>query len=190
MPSTGKEGMSFQIQLAAKILNLGGVISTPTDTIQGLSCLPAYEHSIQKILQLKHRNPAKGLILLASNISLLEPYVQDISLLLQIKPQQQPTTYLLKSNDNVSPLITGAFDTVAVRLTDKPLITDLCVKCNSALVSTSANISAKQGVNSILGLNICFKQQLDFILTPKKTNKNNNPQPSQIINLQTGERLR
>lgn len=182
--------MNFQTRLATKILNLGGVISIPTDTIQGLSCLPAHEHSIQKMLQLKHRSPAKGLILLASNINLLALYVQDVNLLSQIKPQQQPTTYLLKANDNVSPLITGAFDTIAIRLTDNPLITDLCVKCNSALLSTSANITGKRSAKNILELNIYFKQQLDFILTPKKINKNANAQPSQIIDLQTGEKLR
>lgn len=182
--------MNVQTRLTAKILNLGGVISTPTDSIQGLSCLPAYEHSIQKILQLKQRSPAKGLILLTSDIGFLEVYVQDVNLLSQIKPQQQPTTYLLKANDSVSPLITGTFDTVAVRLTDNPLIADLCKKCNSALLSTSANITGKQGVSSILGLNICFKQQLDFILTPKKINKKDNIQPSWIIDLHTGERLR
>lgn len=182
--------MNFQTRLAAKILSFGGVISNPTDTIQGLSCLPVYEQSIQKVLQLKHRNPAKGLILLSSNTSLLESYVQDISLLSQIKPQQQPTTYLLKANDNISPLITGAFDTVAIRITDDPLVADLCKKCNSALLSTSSNITGKQNVNSVLELNICFKQQLDFILTPKKIDKKDNIQPSYIIDLQTRERLR
>lgn len=182
--------MNFQARLAAKTLNIGGVISIPTDTVQGLSCLPIYQQATQKMLQLKRRYPAKGLILLSSDVNLLVPYVQNISLLSQIKPQQQPTTYLLKANDNVSPLITGKFDTVAVRLTNNPLIANLCVKCNSALLSTSANITGKQSANSILELNIYFKQQLDFILTPKKASKKNNVQPSHIIDLQTGERLR
>lgn len=181
-----KNNMNFQTRLTAKILNLGGVISMPTDTIQGLTCLPAYEQSIQKLLQLKHRPPTKGLILLTSDINFLLPYVKEASLLTQIKPQQPPTTYLLKANNSVSPLITGTFDTVAVRITDNPLITALCKKCNSALLSTSANITGKQVANSMLKLNMYFKQQLDFMLTPE----NYNNQASQIIDGQTGRKLR
>ncbi len=178
--------MNFQTRLTAKILTLGGVVSIPTDTLQGLSCLPICEQSIQKMLQIKHRSVTKGIILLASDIRLLLAFVQDINLLLKIQPQRHPTTYLLKANPSVSPLITGEFDTVAVRVTDNPLIADLCKRCNSALLSTSANISGKQGANSVLKLNIDFQQQLDYILTPKRDNS----KASHIINLQTGERLR
>lgn len=178
--------MNFQTRLTAKILNLGGVVSMPTDTIQGLTCLPKYEASIQKMVQLKRRSTAKGIILLASDIRLLTAFVQEPNLLVKIQQQPYPTTYLLKANPNVSTLITGEFDTVAVRISDNPLIADLCKKCNSALLSTSANISGKQGANNSLKLNIDFQQQLDYILTPKRDNS----QASRIINLHTGERLR
>ena len=177
--------MNFRTRLAAKILDLGGVISNPTDTVQSLTCLP-YEQSIQKMLRLKRRSFAKGLILLASKIDFFYPYVQDSALLTQIKIQKRPTTYLLKANDNVSALIRGEFDTIALRLTNNTLIDALCRKTNSVLLSSSANIAGKPTATSILELNRAFKQKLDFIIAPNKDNK----QPSRIINLQTGEILR
>jgi L-threonylcarbamoyladenylate synthase len=67
---------NFQTRYAAKILSFGGVISNPTDTVQGLTCLP-YEKSMQKMLWLKRRSPAKGLILLTSDVNFLYPYVED-----------------------------------------------------------------------------------------------------------------
>lgn len=36
--------MSFKARLAAHIMRSGGVVSLPTDTIQGLSCLPFLIH--------------------------------------------------------------------------------------------------------------------------------------------------
>jgi tRNA A37 threonylcarbamoyladenosine synthetase subunit TsaC/SUA5/YrdC len=45
------------------LVAIGFLISNPTDTVQGLTCLP-YEKSMQKMLWLKRRSPAKGLILL------------------------------------------------------------------------------------------------------------------------------
>ncbi|KAA0446019.1 MAG: L-threonylcarbamoyladenylate synthase [Candidatus Thioglobus sp.] len=182
--------MNFQTRFASKILNSGGVISLPTDTIYGLSCLPDYQHSIEKMLLLKRRNTARGLILLASDIGLLMPYVQDADLLAKIQPQKRPTTYLLKAKTTVSTLIRGDFDTVAIRLTDNLLIADLCKKCNSALLSTSANISGKPTANSVLQLNVSFRQQLDFILSPNIANKQDNAQPSQIIDMATGKKIR
>ncbi|MBT6359745.1 MAG: Sua5/YciO/YrdC/YwlC family protein, partial [Candidatus Thioglobus sp.] len=54
------------------------------------------------------------------------------------------------------------------------------------LVTTSANLSGRQTAQSSLKLQVYFKGELDYIIAPNK-NANN---PSSIINLQTGERLR
>jgi tRNA A37 threonylcarbamoyladenosine synthetase subunit TsaC/SUA5/YrdC len=72
------------------------------------SALPNFVHrALQKMLWLKRRSPAKGLILLASDVNFLYPYVEDASLLVPIKLQKQPTTYLLKASKNTSRLIRG-----------------------------------------------------------------------------------
>ena len=178
--------MSFRSRLATQYLEAGGVISHPTDTIQGLACLPRFESSIERIIQLKRRSTSKGLILLASDVRYFADYVAAPLQLIQITIDQEPTTYLLKASQYASPLLTGGFDTVAIRLTDNPLVSELCQKTRSALVSTSANTSGKNTAINALNLAVFFKQELDFIITPR----NYNSQPSRIINLQTGERLR
>ena len=94
--------MSFKVRLAAQYLKVGGVISHPTDTIQGLACLPYFEHAMQRILQLKHRSTNKGLILLASDVRYFTHYVDDALQLTSIKNTKVPTTYLLKANQQTS----------------------------------------------------------------------------------------
>ncbi|HIM54659.1 MAG TPA: Sua5/YciO/YrdC/YwlC family protein [Gammaproteobacteria bacterium] len=178
--------MSFRSRLATQYLEAGGVISHPTDTIQGLACLPRFESSIERIIQLKRRSTSKGLILLASDVRYFADYVADPSQLSQIAIDQVPTTYLLEASQHTSQLLTGGFDTVAIRLTDNPLVSNLCQRTHSALVSTSANTAGKDAATSVLDLLVFFKQELDFIISPR----NYNSQPSRIINLQTGERLR
>jgi L-threonylcarbamoyladenylate synthase len=185
-PKSQKNIMSFKARLAVQHLKAGGVISHPTDTIQGLACLPCFEQSMQRILQLKHRSINKGMILLASDVRHFHGYVEDASKLDKIKVGNTSTTYLLEANQYTSKLLTGEFDTIALRLTKDPLITKLCQASNSALVSTSANISGKNSATSVLQLNVFFKQELDFIIAPRNYN---NP-PSRIINLDTGEQLR
>ncbi len=178
--------MNFQARLAVSCLKTGGVISNPTDTIQGLTCLPKFESSMAKILQLKRRSSSKGLILLASDVRYFIDYVKDASLLGNITMDSQPTTYLLKANKQASKLLTGGFDTIALRLTNNQLITNLCVATNNALVSSSANITNKRSATSILDLKKFFSNKLDFIIPPKTYNT----QASKIINLQTGEKIR
>ncbi|CAC9590691.1 Threonylcarbamoyl-AMP synthase (EC 2.7.7.87) [uncultured Gammaproteobacteria bacterium] len=177
--------MNLSIRIAANVLSSGGVISLPTDTIQGLSCL-LFNHSLMRLIELKQRSTHKGLILIASNIKHVEAYVEDTELLKQIKPTDMPTTYIIKANKNTPSLLLGGHDTVAIRLTNNQLIKDLCKITNSALVSTSANISGQKIAQSALKLRVYFKDQLDYIIAPVKTDAN----PSAIINLHTGERLR
>ncbi|CAC9596170.1 TsaC protein (YrdC domain) required for threonylcarbamoyladenosine t(6)A37 modification in tRNA [Bathymodiolus heckerae thiotrophic gill symbiont] len=177
--------MNLNTRIAANILDGGGVVSLPTDTIQGLSCLPL-DHSLIRLIELKQRSTNKGLILIASDIKYVEAYVEDIKLLKQIKATNMPTTYIIKANKNTPSLLLGGYDTVAIRLTNNQLIKDLCKITNSALVSTSANISGQKIAQSVLKLRVYFKDQLDYIIAPVKTDAN----PSAIINLHTGERLR
>ena len=178
--------MRFKTNLAAQYLQAGGVISHPTDTIQSLTCLPRFESSIYRILRLKRRSTAKGLILLANNVNYFNDFVADTAILKTIKKTNTPTTYLLEAQRQTSALLTGEFTTIALRLTDNPLIAQLCNTTNSALVSTSANIAGKRSATNILALSVFFKAELDFIIAPQ----NYNNKPSRIINLQNGARLR
>lgn len=178
--------MNHRVRSAVQHLKVGGVISHPTDTIQGLACLPHFEQAMQRILQLKYRSANKGMILLASDIRYFSDYVADVSQLDKIKTGSTPTTYLLKANQYASKYLTGGLDTIALRLTRNPLIAQFCQASDSALVSTSANTSGRNTATSVLELHLFFKHELDFIIAPQ----NYNSQPSQIINLQTGERLR
>ena len=43
------------LQLAAQIINAGGVIVVPTDTVYGVACDPFNEKAVAKIYELKRR---------------------------------------------------------------------------------------------------------------------------------------
>ncbi len=178
--------MSIRTTLAARHLQQGGVISIPTDTIQGLSCLPEDLAAVEKIIALKRRSANKGLILLASDPAYVAPYVANLELLDKLNVEPEPTTYLLKASATAPALLTGGFPTIAIRLTDNALIQNLCEQTHSALVSSSANTSGKDCATSILQLKVFFGNDLDYLIAPK----NYNGQASKIINLETGERLR
>ena len=57
-------------------VSAGAVIGYPTDTIWGLGCDPLNFASVARILQIKNRNPDKGLILLSSRLEYCSPYIE------------------------------------------------------------------------------------------------------------------
>ena len=64
----------LHLQAAVRALHHGGVIACPTEAVWGLSCDPDNEDAVKRLLQLKNRPVAKGLILDAEkNVSAPSP---------------------------------------------------------------------------------------------------------------------
>jgi L-threonylcarbamoyladenylate synthase len=167
----------------------GAVIGYPTDTIWGFGCDPFAPQSVARIFQIKQRPLEKGLILLSSRLEYCDPFIKlDQQQRAQVSlPAEQPTTWLVDASDNCPPWICGNHTTVAIRITDHPLLTYLCPRLQSPLVSTSANVAGKSTARSALQLRRQFGKQLDFIVTGFSSGGR---QASQIKSLASGDLLR
>ncbi len=179
-----------ELTRAQQVLESGGIVAMPTESVYGLHCLPQHLDAIKKILQLKQRSPDKGLILIAGDLLQLDEYISPLSDTLKEKivhAYPVPTTWVVPARSEVSRLITGQFNTVAVRITRHPFIARLCQQLNSALISTSANISQQSVAHCAHEIKQIFPEGVDLIIEGKVLV---NTQPSQIIDIRTGERLR
>ena len=137
-----------QIQDAVVALHKGLLIGYPTEAVYGLGCDPQQPNAIQNLINLKQRNPDKGLILIASKFEQLQPYLADIDETLAIRAKATwpgPVTWVwpIKNNLRVSPLLTGKFQSIAVRVTNHPIASALCEVFQGAIVSTSANLEGQ-----------------------------------------------
>jgi L-threonylcarbamoyladenylate synthase len=175
-----------------KIFQQGGVIAYPTEAVFGLGCDPDNPQAIKRLLAIKNRPEEKGLILLAGDFKQLSPYLDtsqlsstQIELILSRWPNG--ITQVLPANPNISPLLTGRFNSIAVRITDQPDVVALCSKTNKPIVSTSANFSGKDPVKTWQALDINLVEMLDYTLKGETLSF---LQPSTIINGLTGEIFR
>jgi len=175
-----------------KIFQQGGVIAYPTEAVFGLGCDPDNPQAIKRLLAIKNRPEEKGLILLAGDFKQLSPYL-DISQLsstqIELILSRWPNgiTQVLPANPNISPLLTGRFNSIAVRITDQPDVVALCSQTNKPIVSTSANFSGKDPVKTWQTLDINLVELLDYTLKGETLSF---LQPSTIINGLTGEIFR
>lgn len=180
------------IEHAAEVFTQGGIIAYPTEAVFGLGCDPDNDEAVRKLLSLKQRSVDKGLILLAANYSQLLPYLDDGAIsqderLSILSRWPDALTQVLPANSNISSLLCGAFDSIAVRITNHPDVVALCKLTNKAIVSTSANLAGQppattwQQVEQQLGVNV------DCII---KTDTLGFLKPTSIINGLTGEIIR
>jgi L-threonylcarbamoyladenylate synthase len=99
---------------------------------------------VLKLLRLKRRAQHKGLILIAYSYNQLARYLQPLNVAEQSRLKDdgaKAITYLMPVKKSTPRWLRGSHDTLAVRLTAHPQARQLCRGVNSALVSTSANIS-------------------------------------------------
>lgn len=175
---------------ASDAVRNGGVVAYPTESVFGLGCDPLNHAAIERLLLLKHRNADQGLILIAATTSQLEPFIQDIEPLLWqsvLRSWPGPVTWLIPAKAAIPHLLTGNHNTLAVRVTAHRIAADLCLACDSALVSTSANLSGQPPAHDAAEVEACFGTQLDYILDGTVGSLKN---PTEIRDAVSGDILR
>jgi L-threonylcarbamoyladenylate synthase len=133
----------------------------------GLGCDPGDRRAVERLLALKRRPAAKGLILIASEWEQLKPWLDTIPEAWHEKLRRSwpgPTTWLIPAAKHCPVWLTGKHDTLAVRVSAHPLVRHLCQALDSAIVSTSANRAGQRPARSMLEVRLRFGYEIDFVL--------------------------
>tara|TARA_B110000014_G_C20105538_1_gene581236 strand:- start:219 stop:782 length:564 start_codon:yes stop_codon:yes gene_type:complete len=180
------------ISQATKVFNQGGIIAYPTEAVFGLGCDPDNAEAINKLLKLKQRSVDKGLILLAASYSQLLPYLNDEGITqvdrdIILSRWPDAITQVLPAQLNISPLLSGIYSSIAVRITNHPDVVALCEKTNKPIVSTSANLTGLAPAKTWQEVEAQLGDKVDFIVKSKTLGFS---KPSTIINGLTGDIIR
>lgn len=176
------------MQLAA-YLKRGGVIAYPTESCYGLGCDPRNPRALKRLIRLKGRSAAKGLLLIADHFKRLKPFVRPLSAADLTRVERSwpgPVTWVVPASATCLPGLTGGRPTVAVRVTAHPGAARLCRSLGMALVSTSANKSGKKPAKTAAECRRIFGAQVRVIAGRIGQRR----RPSTLIDLATGTILR
>jgi L-threonylcarbamoyladenylate synthase len=160
----------FRIRIAAQILRAGGVIAYPTEGVWGLGCDPDNREAVLRLLALKRRDPAKGLIQVAATVGQFAPYLRDLDEDAWRRLHSSwpgPATWLVPDKTIAPEWIRGRHHSVALRVSAHAQIAALCRAFGGPIVSTSANPSRRPAARSALQVRRYFPQQLDYVLCGK-----------------------
>ena len=157
----------FHIDRAARTVLAGGIVAYPTEAVYGLGCLPFDHDAVSRLIALKRRSARKGFLLIAAEFEQLDyivslprgPLREEV-----LASWPGPVTWALPARSRMPDWLTGGRDTVAVRVTNHPLASALCRRTGHALVSTSANLSGRKPIRSVLRLRHELGAFVDYIL--------------------------
>ncbi len=178
---------------AARAVKNGGVVAYPTEAVFGIGCLPEDVRALSRVMEIKKRDPAKGVIVIGGSFAEVAPFL-DLALI----PEELltmmrdfwpgPVTCVLPAREGLPDLLTGGRSTLAVRVSAHPPVADLCRLSGSALVSTSCNVSGKPPLRTAREVRDCFPPDtFDCILDLPC---GSSLRPSRIIDGLTGRVLR
>jgi L-threonylcarbamoyladenylate synthase len=148
---------------ARRVVDAGGVILYPTEGVYGLGCLFDHGPAVARILALKGRSVAKGLILLGNSLAQLTPLLNlsDVDTGRLEATWPGPVTWVVPASRRVPRWLTGGRSTLAVRVSAHPLATYLTA-VSGPLVSTSANPTGRPPPRTLLRARGYFRTGVDL----------------------------
>jgi L-threonylcarbamoyladenylate synthase len=170
-------------------LRRGGLIAYPTESCYGLGCDPRNLRALQRLVRLKGRSAAKGLLLIADHFKRLQPFVRPLSATDLARLRRSwpgPVTWVVPASATCPPLLTGGRPTIAVRVTAHAGAARLCRSLGMALVSTSANKSGRKPAKTAAECRRIFGARVRVIAGRIGQRR----RPSTLIDLATGTLLR
>ena len=138
-----------QLKTFCNILKKGGAVAAPAEGVYGYCCDPFNEKALEEIIALKQRAPEKGFVVLIGDLKQLKKLTPPLSpaqkqMIKEHWPGQVTLVFPVK--EGLPELLTGGFETIAVRYPAKEYMHEYLAAWGKPLVSTSANISGKPPV--------------------------------------------
>lgn len=156
----------MDIDKIVEVINNGGLVITPTDTIYGIMGNALNEDVIRRVFDVKQRPYNKPLLLLMDSFEMVENYTEELSEMereLVNKFWPGLVTFILKKNDKVSNLITSGNDTVGIRIPDNKDLLEIIRRLKRPVISTSANITGTPVITSTKLLEKDLIDNIDYI---------------------------
>jgi L-threonylcarbamoyladenylate synthase len=180
----------IHLRTAVLTLEQGGVLAYPTEAVWGLGCDPFNRHAVERLLALKQRPMAKGLILIAANVEQVEPYLALLSATQRAQVLQSwpgPHTWVVPVPPSFPVWVRGQHLSVAIRVSAHEPVRALCKAFGSPIISTSANKTGKKPAINPAQIVSQFGSGVDYILPAALGGQKN---PTQIRDALTGAVLR
>jgi L-threonylcarbamoyladenylate synthase len=179
-----------EVANALKIVQDGGIILYPTDTIWGIGCDASNTEAVKRIFALKQRDEAKSMIILLDIDNKLQSYVSDVPDMAYdlIEFAEHPLTLVMPGAKNISPALIAEDGSIGIRVTNHEFCKQLVQRLRKPLVSTSANISGQASPKNFSQISPEIIAGVDYVVDLEQHDMSEK-RPSTIMRLQPDGRF-
>ncbi|OGP51393.1 MAG: threonylcarbamoyl-AMP synthase [Deltaproteobacteria bacterium RBG_13_43_22] len=154
------------IDKAVNILKEGGIIAYPTDTIYGFGCDMYNKKAIQRIYQIKKRDPKKPFSFICSDLKNISLYAQVTNQAYKIMKRclPGPYTFILLGTKLVPKIMVTKRKTVGIRVPDNNICLSLVKTLGNPIISTSVGFSGGEVFSDSSLIEETFGSQIDLTI--------------------------
>lgn len=155
------------MDIAAKTLASGGIVAHALEGVWGLACDPFDADTVVRVLRMKNRTMAKGLILIAAAAEDFDEELCDLGAderRAVVDSWPGAVTWTVP-NKRFPGWITGQYSTVAIRVPGHDQARALAARFGSPIISTSANVSGRPPATSEFLVRKHFSNTVDYVLS-------------------------
>ncbi|HSW96211.1 MAG TPA: L-threonylcarbamoyladenylate synthase [Candidatus Saccharimonadales bacterium] len=157
------------LQKAIDIIQNGGIIIYPTDTVFGLACRIDSKQALKRLFKIKQRSATQSIPVLVDSITMAQKYLQPIpqEVKEQLMDRYWPgglTIVLPCDREKVPSLVRGNGNTLGVRIPDHSLTQKLIHGVNEPITGTSANFHGHMTPTKQESLDPKLLKLVDFVL--------------------------
>jgi L-threonylcarbamoyladenylate synthase len=158
--------INSEIHNAFEVIQNGGIILYPTDTIWGIGCDATNVEAVKKIYALKQREESKSMIVLVNGEKMMYNIFKDIpETAWQILDlSEKPITLILDNPRNVAANIIADDKSLGIRIVKEPFCFKLMERMKRPLVSTSANITGMFSPKSFKEISPEIIKGVDYVV--------------------------
>lgn len=159
--------MMQELKSTLDILQQGGTILYPTDTIWGIGCDATNTDAIEKIYQIKQRDHSKSMLILCAGKA--QEVLQEWQSLLQPYFTGRPTTFIIPADRLPYPLaenLLATDGTIGIRFPQHDFCQKLLNAFGKPIVSTSANFSGEPSPQHYEDISHKLKSKIDYCVSP------------------------
>ena len=187
-PSARSE-QDAELARAVRVLREGGVVAHASEGVWGLACDPFNRVAVQRVLAIKGRAAAKGLIVVAGNHTGFAEELEalDPAVAARVRASWPGAVTWLVANQRFPAWITGGRNTVAIRVPGHDQARALAMGFGGPLVSTSANRAGETPAATGGEVSRALGGEIDYLLPGAIGDRQG---PSHIVDAASGARLR
>jgi len=155
------------LEQAIAVLQRGGVVAYPTDTVYGIGASLHYPGALGRIYEIKGRKedvPLPVLLASSGDLAKVSTGIDPRLLALASRFWPGPLTVAVPARASLPPQVIAADGTVGVRVPAHSVALTLAQRVGGAIATTSANISGQPPATRAAEIGQLLRNRLDLIL--------------------------